>query len=89
MEIIIPWLKKNWLNVITFLVLLNTFLNIAKEPGGMMIIFLTILVIITFNFLTRVLKLDRSDPIPWYGLPVFWLGLPTIGVLIYVFIVYT
>lgn len=39
--------------------------------------------LIAYVLFTKVFKVHKTGDLPWYGSPILWLGIPTLGVIFY------
>jgi hypothetical protein len=81
---IFQYINKNWPQLIFWFVLLNWALGMIKQPFGVLILGGTIALYFIAGYLSKkVFRLDKGGQIPWYGSPVFWLGMMVLLVLVY------
>jgi hypothetical protein len=83
------YIKENW----KFLVLCLAFTGFSGLQNDeafisvliKVVIYLVVMPVCHYLFITK-LEFDKSGPIPIHQSPIFWVGIPVLMVLIYVFV---
>lgn len=89
MKRLVFYLKENWASCLITLLLSFWFISFILEPYGLPIAAALVVLWQVCWFLSiKVFKLNRKGPIPWYGSPVVWLGVPVLVALVYLGVVY-
>ena len=85
MSRLIEFLRKFWLIGLLLLLYGVWLINIISEPFGAEVLVVTIFIVLPLMkyLASKVFKLDKTGSIPWYGSPIFVLGLVVVTYLAY------
>ena len=79
------YIKENWIIGFLLIIFLNWILGILRQPHGIAILITSVVVYFLAGFLsTKIFKLNRRGPIPWYGSPILWVAIPIICIMFFV-----
>ena len=76
-------IRKYWLEIAVTLLVVLWAINVVSQPFGLFIHPVSIALVAICSYLSRkVLFLNKRGPMPWYGLPILWVGMLCTAVVI-------
>jgi len=76
-------IRKYWIEIAVMVLVVLWAISVVSQPFGLFILPASIALVAVCSFLSRkMLFLHKQGPLPWYGSPIFWVGLLCAGAVI-------